>query len=643
MDTLSTLTAWLAGFFACAAIHYAIHWWLSRKERVLFVFSLQCVAYSAFCVAMAGYFRAKTLADVQSTLDRFVTIGVLAHAIALHFYAELGGRRDRAVRTLLTGWLVALAILNQWAPLRGVVLQLQTVQLPGGATSVLPIRTPPGASLVLLYVAVQLTHCYGLFVVRVIWRRDRSGALLLALGAAAMLSSAVLAGLVDFAHLRAPFPGAWPHALFVLCATLFLSREYSARGSRLAASETELRAHRERLEELVTQRTRELSAAKDEAERASRAKSRFLAHMSHEIRNPLHAMLAYTQSLERDPALGRAQRNKLDVVSSSGRHLQTLISDVLEMSKIEAGRPELVEGRFDPWAILVEVERMFSAEAAAKGIQFAIERAPELPRALLGDGAKVKQTLINLASNALKFTRQGSVRLGASSRELAGGSVRVEIVVADTGVGIAAQDLERMFQPFEQLDAGKRAGGSGLGLAISLAHARLMSGDLRAESTPGAGSSFTFSYVAKGVEPEPQPAAAEAPQGAAALAARRKVLVVDDVAINREILADLLAETGFEARTASDGAVALDIHADWQPELVLLDLRMPGMDGLEAIRRLRAAGSRAVIGALTASTLEQDERDALAFGADFFLRKPYDDEELLEKLGSILASAPIAG
>jgi len=561
---------------------------------------------------------------------------LLAHAIALHFYAELGGRRDWAVRALLTAWLVALAVVNHWAPLRGVIRELQTVQLPGGATSVLPIRTPPGASLVLVYVAVLLIHCYGLFVVQLVWRRDRTGALLLALGSTAILSSTVLAALVDFAHLRAPFPGAWPHAVFVLCATVFLSREYSARGRRLAISETELRAHRERLEELVAQRTRELSAAKDDAERASRAKGRFLAHMSHEIRNPLHAMLAYTQSLERDPALGRAQRNKLDVVSSSGRHLQTLISDVLEMSKIEAGRPELVEGRFDPWATLVEVERMFSAEAAAKGIALTIERAAELPRALLGDGAKVKQTLINLASNALKFTKQGSVLLQASARELAGELIRVQIVVADTGVGIAAQDLERMFQPFEQLDAGKRAGGSGLGLAISLAHARLMSGDLRVQSTPGAGSSFTFSYVAKGVEPEPLPA--EPPEGAAAPAARSKVLVVDDVAINREILADLLAETGFETRTAADGALALDIHADWHPELVLLDLRMPGMDGLEAIRRLRAAGSRAVIGALTASTLEQDERDALSLGADFFLRKPYDDQELLDKVASVLTA-----
>ena len=208
LDTLSTATAWLAGFFACAAIHYAIHWAHSRKERVLLLFSIQCVAYSAFCLAMAAYLRARTISDAQSSLDRFVTIGVLSHAVALNFYAKLAGRRDHTFRMLVTGWLALLALINQWAPLRGTILELQTVQLPGGVSSVLPIRTPPGASLALLYVAVLLVHAYGLFVVRLIWRRDRSGALLLGFGTTTMLGSAVLAGLVDFAHLRAPFPGA---------------------------------------------------------------------------------------------------------------------------------------------------------------------------------------------------------------------------------------------------------------------------------------------------------------------------------------------------------------------------------------------------------------------------------------------------
>ena len=272
---------------------------------------------------------------------------------------------------------------------------------------------------------------------------------------------------------------------------------------------TELRAHRERLEELVATRTRELSAAKDEAERANQAKSQFLAHMSHEIRNPLHIILGYAQLLERDAALPEAQQKRAGIVRSSGNHLLTLMNDVLEMAKIEARHRELVEDRFDPWATLDEVERMFAGEAASKGIELTIACAPELPRSILGDGAKVKQILINLAGNALKFTERGSIRFKASASAIADGAIVAKIVVADTGIGIAAHDTARIFQPFEQLDAGKRAGGTGLGLAISLGHARLMGGDLTVESAPGVGSTFTFTFAAKSVGLAASPAARE--------------------------------------------------------------------------------------------------------------------------------------
>jgi signal transduction histidine kinase/CheY-like chemotaxis protein len=621
-------------------VHHVILWWHSRKERVLLVFAAQCFTYSAFCLAITAYFQATTIPDIQATLDRFVTIGVLSHVGAFLFYDLLGVRRGRALRVIIIGLLVALAILNQWSPLRGTVTALQTVQLPGGVTSIVPIRTPPGVGLAVLYLTVLVTHGYGLRIAHAVWKRDRAGAVLLAFGALVILCGAGLGLLVDYAHVRAPYGGAWPHAFFLFCATLFLSREYSARGARLLASETELRAHRERLEELVATRTLELNQAKDEAERANRAKSQFLAHISHEIRNPLHAMLAYAQSLERDGSLGEAQRTKIGVVRSSGKHLQALISDVLDMSKIEASRPELVEAPFDPWVTLAEVEQMFAAEAEAKGVELTIRHAPDLARPLLGDGAKVKQILINLVSNAVKFTDRGSVQLEASSRPVEDGLILARVVVADTGIGIAAQDRSRMFQPFEQLDAGRRAGGTGLGLAISFAYARSMGGDLSVESTPGAGSAFTLTYVAKLgsalAAPEPQTAPARVVHGEA----RRKVLIVDDVALNRSILAELLRENGFETNTAEDGQSAISVHADWQPDIVLIDLRMPGMGGLEAIQRMRAAGSAAAIGALSASTFEEDVREALACGADFFVRKPYEYGELLDQLARVGAATP---
>jgi PAS domain S-box-containing protein len=642
--------------------------------------------------------------------------------------------------------LLFFLVLHQWQPLRGTILALQTVQLPGGVAGVVPIRTPPGASLAFFYLTVLLNNFYGLFVARGIWANDRTGTVLVGGASTAVLIGTATGLLIDFAHVRAPYVGGWPHAIFVLCMTIFLSREYSARGARAASTArqfkaafehtpigkallardgrfievnralcrilgwtseelcarglgdvmqredgaepdlqrlldapayivekrflrkdgesvwallaiaavpddhgravqiiaqmqdvTELRAHREKLEDLVATRTRELNEAKEQAEQANRAKSEFLAHISHEIRTPLHVMLAHAQILDRDPALGAEQRAKIGIVGSSGRHLQGLIDDVLEMSKIEARRPELIERAFDPWRTLVEIESMFAVDAAAKGVELTIERSSELPPWLLGDDAKVKQILINLTGNALKFTSLGSIVLEASASPLANGSVLVQVLVADTGIGIAPAEAKRIFQPFEQLDAGKRAGGTGLGLAISLAYARRMGGDLSVASTPGAGSTFTLTYVAKRAEPEQIPLAeGEIARGVPSIVPC-KVLIVDDVAWNRDLLSEFLAASGFEARTAADGADAVAIHADWHPELVLIDLRMHGMGGLEAIQRMRHASSSTAIGALSASALDEDEQMARAFGADFFLSKPFDYAELLDRIARVLA------
>lgn len=745
-----SMNMWLAGVFACAALHYAIHWSRSREERVLLVFSFQCAMYTGFYLAISSYFSARTVSECQTALDRFVTFGVLIHAAYLHLYAYLGARRDYVFRALSTGVLLFLAVLHQWLPLRGTVVELQSVQLLGGVSGIVPIRTPPSVCLGILYGTVLLNNLYGFFAARQLWLRDRSGAVLVSAASVAVLVGTGTGFLIDFAGWKAPYVGAWTHAVFVFCMTFFLSREYSARGVRVVATErkfeaafehapigkallgldgqflevnralcrilgwareelgsrrlsdvthlddgpepaldrlrdapaytvekrflrkdgecvwallaisvvpdnrgravriimqmqdvTELRTYHENLEELVATRTHELSQAKEDAERANRAKSQFLAHISHEIRTPLHVMLAHAQMLARDPGIGEAQRSKIGVVSSSGRHLQTLITDVLEMSKIEGGRPEVVESMFDPWGTLTDVERMFSAEAAAQAIALTLERATELPPYVLGDGGKVKQILINLVGNALKFTRHGSIRLAASSRLLSDSSIEIQVVVSDTGVGFALEDAPRIFQPFEQLEDGKRAGGTGLGLAISLAHARLMGGDLTVASAPGAGSAFTLVYVARRVAQEERPAPSAAQGLVEPGSSRCKALIVDDVALNRDLLSEFLAGSGFETRTAADGADAVSIQADWQPDLVLIDLRMRGMDGLEAIRRMRSAQSRAAIGTLSASGLDEDERLARAFGADFYMRKPYDYGELLDQISRALAGTPV--
>jgi signal transduction histidine kinase len=286
MGTLVTVNAVLAGFFACAAIHYTVHWSLSRHERVFLVFAIQCALYTVFCLAINAFFQARTIPDSQATLDRFVTLGVIIHVLLLHLYADLGGRRDGTFRALVSGVLGFLAVWNLWVPVRGTVFELRTMPLPWGGTGLLPIRTPPGAPLAIQYLFVLVIQVYGFWVARAIWKRDRTGAVLVAIGGTAIMVGFTLGFLVDFAKVRAPYAGALPHVINVLCLAFFLSREYSARGARVAATMAELRAHRERLEELVATRTRELSESKDEAERASQAKGRFLAHMSHEIRSP---------------------------------------------------------------------------------------------------------------------------------------------------------------------------------------------------------------------------------------------------------------------------------------------------------------------------------------------------------------------
>ena len=238
----SSINAWLSGFFACLALHYAVHWWLSRHERVFLVFSIQCAMYTVFCLMIGSFFRATTVPDAQATLDHFVTIGVMIHVVLLQVYAEIGGRRDRAFRTLVMGALTVLALLNLWVPVRGTVLELRTMPLPWGGTGLLAIRTPPGAPLAVQYFLVQAIQLYGFFVVRGIWKRDRTGAVLVAVGAAAIMAGVTVGILVDFAKVRAPYLGAWPHVINVLCVAFFLSREYAARGARAAATERQFEA-----------------------------------------------------------------------------------------------------------------------------------------------------------------------------------------------------------------------------------------------------------------------------------------------------------------------------------------------------------------------------------------------------------------
>jgi signal transduction histidine kinase/CheY-like chemotaxis protein len=400
----------------------------------------------------------------------------------------------------------------------------------------------------------------------------------------------------------------------------------------------ELRKHHEHLEALVASRTIELRAAKEAAESASRAKSAFLANMSHEIRTPMNAILGYAQLLERDQDLGDVQKQKVDIIHSSGNHLLTLINDILEMSKIEAGHATLAVEPFDLHALLQDVGLMFRELTENKGLELTLEMDRHLPRALLGDAGKVRQVVINLLSNAVKFTNDGRVAVRAGSRAVAGGRHVIAIAVEDTGPGIEPANLTRIFDAFDQADSAVRIGGTGLGLTISRNFARLMHGDLVVESTTGKGSVFTFSFEAAGAAIEALPARTGRPMptGLVPNQPDRKVLIVDDEPTNRDLLDELLSQVGFSTRTAASAEEAIVVHDEWNPDLVLMDIRMPGVGGLEGIRRLRQSGSKAAIFSVTASGLAGAEKEAREAGVDAFVRKPYRENELLAVIGERL-------
>src|SRR5919202_600414 len=445
--------------------------------------------------------------------------------------------------------------------------------------------------------------------------------------------------------------------------TLILSAviaENEQANTRLKIANAELKEAFDTLEQKVAERTAELALAKEKAEVANEAKSTFLANMSHELRSPLNAILGFAQVMTRSKTLTPEHLENISIISRSGEHLLTLINQVLDLSKIEAGRTTLNENNFDLYHLLDDLEDMFQLKADDKGLQLICDRpwhcasslraasltrnrAPEVPRYIRTDEVKLRQVLINLLNNAIKFTQEGGVlvRVGIGNRESGIGNqedssnTQLFFEVEDTGAGIAPEELDSIFEAFVQTKTGKRAQeGTGLGLSITRQFVQLMGGGMTVSSQVDKGTTFKFD-ITVGVVDANDIESHQLIRRVIALEPnqpRYRILIVDDKPTNRQLLVKLLNPLGFELREACNGSEAIAVWETFEPHLIWMDMRMPVMDGYEATKHIKATtkGQATAIIALTASSQEEERAVVLSAGCNDFLRKPFREADIFE-------------
>ena len=367
-------------------------------------------------------------------------------------------------------------------------------------------------------------------------------------------------------------------------------------------------------------------------EAANRSKSLFLAHMSHELRTPLNAILGFTELMSRDASLAVKHRKYIDIVNRSGEHLLGLINDILEMSKIEAGKTELREDDFALHSMIKSLEEMLRLKAQSKGLKLVIEQSPEVPRHIRTDESKLRQVLINLVNNAIKFTEKGRITLRIKYEQPRQQNTLI-FEVEDTGPGISPEEQSKLFEAFSQTETGKKSGkGTGLGLPISQKFVELMGGELTVSSRLGEGTLFTF-YIPVDTFTQNLTETISISEiiGLARNQPNYRILVADDDQKNCFLLTQLLSAIGFEVREAYNGQEAVETCFNWRPDLIFMDMKMPVMDGYAATQKIKKSGGdeAPAIVALTAQAFEEDRQNILAIGCDDFIRKPFQQQDIL--------------